>query len=71
VGRREDGPEAYGLALQEDAYRRYPQRANFTVGQVYRDVINGTASKRGGFSKLLGDLQLLCRRCDLAKSDRI
>jgi len=41
------------------------------VSELGWGVKSGTASKRGGFSKLLGDLQLLCRCCDLAKSDRI
>ena len=52
----QDTPEAYGLAMQEDACRRYADRAGFSVGQVYRDVITGTAKTRGGFSALLGDL---------------
>jgi len=43
--------------MQEEACRRYADRAGFTVGQVYRDVITGTAKTRGGFSALLGDLQ--------------
>ncbi|WP_407570692.1 recombinase family protein [Deinococcus altitudinis] len=52
----QDTPEAYGLAMQEEACRRYAERAGFTVDQVYRDVITGTAKTRGGFSALLGDL---------------
>jgi site-specific DNA recombinase len=42
--------------MQEEACRRYADRAGFTVDQVYRDVITGTAKTRGGFSALLGDL---------------
>lgn len=54
----QDTPEAYGLGMQEDACRKYAERAGFSVAQVYRDVITGTARTRTGFSALLGDLQL-------------